>query len=66
MQPFPMFDVIRVVERDLAQRLENRARQRAAEGYPVDKATQQPSRVTRLIATFTPSRQPKASTACGD
>jgi len=66
MQPFPMFDVIRVIERDLAQRHEVHARQRAAEGYPVDKAMEQPSRVTQLIALLTPFRQPKTSTACGD
>jgi len=66
MQPFPVFGLTSVIERDLAQRHEEQARQRAAEGYPVDKAMEQPSRVTRLIALFIPTRQPKTSTACGD
>ena len=66
MQPFPIFDVIRVVERDLAQRHVDRARQRAAEGYPASEQTDQPSRFMRLIALLSPSRQPKPSTACGD
>ena len=66
MQPFPMFDVIRVVEQDLAEWHEDRARRRAAEGYPVENPADQTSRFMRLIALFTPSRQPKTSSACGD
>ena len=66
MQPFPVFGLTSVIERDLAELHDNRARQRAAEGYPVDKAMEQPSRVTRLIALFTPTRQLKTSNACGD
>jgi hypothetical protein len=66
MQPFPIFDVVRVVERDLTQWHDDRARQRAAEGYPIEKASEQPSRTTRLIALLMPTRQPKPSSSCGD
>jgi hypothetical protein len=66
MQPFPVFDVIRVAERDLAQLHNDRARKRKAEGYPVQKTVEQPSRFTRVLALIIPSRQPKPSTACGD
>jgi len=66
MQPFPVFGLTQVIEQDLAKVHDDRARRRAAEGYPADKATEQPSRVTRLVATLIPTRQPKTSTACGD
>jgi len=66
MQPFPVFGLTSVIEQDLAKLHDDRARRRAAEGYQVEKLANQPSSFMRLIALFTPTRQPKTSNACGD
>ena len=66
MQPFPVFGLTSVIEQDLAELHDNRARRRAAESFPVERLANQPSSFMRLIALLTPSRQPKTSTACGD
>jgi len=66
MQPFPVFGLARVIEQDLAKLLDDQARRRAAEGYPVEMPANQPSRVMRFTALFTPNRQPKTSNACGN
>lgn len=66
MQPFPVFGLTSVIEQDLAKLHDDRARRRAAEGYPAEKSANHPSRFARLIAMLIPSRQPKTSNACGD
>jgi len=66
MQPFPVFGLTSVIEQDLAKLHGDRARRRAAEGYPVEKLANQPSHFMRFIALFTLTRQPKASNACGN
>ena len=66
MQPFPVFGLTQVIEQDLAKVHDDRARRRAAESYPANNATEQSSRVMRLVSMLVPSRQPNTSTACGD
>jgi len=66
MQPFPVFGLTQMIEQDLARLHDDRARQRSAEGYPTNEATEQASHVMRLIAMLISPRQPKTSTACGD
>jgi hypothetical protein len=66
MQPFPVFGLTSAIEQDLAKLHDDRARRRAAEGYPVEKPANQPSHFMRFIALFTRTRQPKTSNACGD